>query len=362
MSEYKVLTDIPALTWDKECTFIGSLENVLNFLGEDTDYIELMGMSGAAFRITFNISEWTTSSIDMYSRSESASFLGYYLEKYRILNRDGRISKPKSVVMEVIKDEIDYGKPVIGSNLLNIPDWGLITGYDGEDLLVRDYHEKEDMKKVEGYVVAKRFPNIIFTVNKNDYRPDRIDSIKKSLSFSIRRFKLNRISGKFANGFSAYDAWINGLTDERKFSNMDKETYRKYWLVNGLMYSNLHDARHCAHLFLKRVSKIIRDDRLEEAAEYYSDLDKVIRDNWIYFPLPFFVKKGEKRISIPGERYVEGDEWTPEMRKYGYKSLRLIKKMEYRALKKLEKAIDEWDESSQEFLNTRTDKVSKDIV
>lgn len=362
MKENSVLAEVPELKWGNECTFIGALESVLNFLGEDTDYVELMGMSGAAFRIQFNNVEWSTSCIDMYSRAESAAFLGYYLEKYRILNRDGTISTPKEKIFKKIKEEIDSGRPVIGLNMLNTSDWGIIAGYDNDDLLIRDYHEKFDMEKKEGYVVADRFPNIVFILKKDSTKPDKVEYIKKSLDFSVNRFKLNKMFDKYLNGFSAYNAWINGLSDENRFSKMDEKMYKNHWLVNGLMYSNLYDARHSAHLFLKRVSKLIQDDGLEEAAEYYSDLDKVIWDNWIYFPLPFFVKKGEKRIRIPCGRYIEGDEWTPEMRKYGYKSLRLIKKMEYRALKKLEKAVDDWDESSQKFLNIKVDEVSKDIV
>ncbi|MFW6176309.1 MAG: hypothetical protein ACOC40_01280 [Thermoplasmatota archaeon] len=362
MKDSNILAEIPELKWNKQCTFIGALESALNYLDEDTDYVELMGMSGAAFRIQFNSVEWSTTCVDMYSRSESAAFLGYYLEKYRILNRDGTVSTPKENLFKIIKEEIDSGRPVIGLNMLNTPDWGLIAGYDGSDLLVRDYHEKYGMKKKEGYVAAHRFPNIIFILKKDNSKPDKVEHIKKSLDFSVNRFKLNKMFDKYLNGFSAYNAWINGLSDENRFSKMDEKMYRNHWLVNGLMYSNLYDARHCAHLFLKRVSKIIPADRLKEAAEYYSDLDKVIWDNWIYFPLPFFVKKGEKKISIPGGRYVEGDDWTPEMRKYGYKSLRLIKKMEYRALKKLEMAVDKWDESNQEFLNMKADEVSKDIV
>jgi len=362
LNESKVLSEVPELKLGKECTFIGSLEAALDFLGENTDYIELMGMSGAAFRLQFHTIEWTTSSIDMFSRSESASFLGYYLEKYRLLNKDGRISTPKYDMMRIIKKEINSDRPVIGFNLMKALDWGVISGYQDGELLVRDYHEKEDMERVKGYVTAERFPNIIFTLNKNDYKPDKVESVKKSISFSVNKFRSNRLFDEYANGLSAYDAWINGLSDEKTFSDMDKETYKNYWLVNGLMYSNLYDARRSAHLFLERISEMIDDEDIKDAAEYYGDLKEIIWDNWIYFPLPFFLNKSRTTIQIPGGRYVEGNGWSGNMRKNGCKSLRLIKKMESRAVKRLEKAVEKWDEGQNEFMDKGFDKPRKGLV
>ncbi len=356
-----ILDEIPELKMDKRCTFIGALEAVLNYLGENTDYVELMGMSGAAFRIQFNVDEWSASSIDMFSRNESASFLGYYLEKYRILNKDGSISTPKHEFFQIIKDEIDSGRPVIGLNLLEGNDWGVITGYDGDDLLVRDYNEKESLEKKYRYPVAKRFPNIIFTLRKNEFETEIVDSVWRSLSFSLKKFRLRRLFDEYANGFSAYNAWLKGISDEDVFSNMDKETYRDYGMINGLMYSNLHDARKSAFLFLKRISDKVVDKDLEEAAEFYGDLEKIIWDHRKYFPLPFD-NNGDKNRSITDGKFNRRKGWTPEMRKKGYKSLRLIKKMEYRAFKSLERAVDKWEDSDEKFMNIKSSRIKKGIV
>ena len=52
MAKVKILpAEIPPLGWgkEKECTFIGALEAALKSLDQEADYVDLMGMSAAAF-------------------------------------------------------------------------------------------------------------------------------------------------------------------------------------------------------------------------------------------------------------------------------------------------------------------------
>jgi hypothetical protein len=59
------INDIPSLGWgvSGEASFIGSLTNVMKALKKKTNYYELMGISGAVFRMHFH-NEWCPSSGD----------------------------------------------------------------------------------------------------------------------------------------------------------------------------------------------------------------------------------------------------------------------------------------------------------
>lgn len=331
--EKVVLKNVPPLGWGKnECTFIGALDASLRFLGEKVDYIDLMGMSRAAFRISLSY-EWCPSSPDMFSRDDAASFLGYFLRR-RVLNENSED------MLSVIKDELGKGRPVIAIDLVTCADWGVITGYEGDVLWCRSYYDEGE------YTVAEKFPWIVYTLEKTIV-PDRLQAIRKSLHLAAEQMYVKELPGlPYANGLAAYDRWISDLENEELFASLNEEQFQRYWHVNGWVFSQLYDARLAASAFLDRVAPSFsgkEKEIIEKAGHVFGSITAMLWDNWVYFPFPHWVNKdsGKTWIPPPDEpRWIEGVTWDQPMRDTAADALRVIRQKEETAFDVLASVTD----------------------
>ncbi|MHA1305085.1 MAG: hypothetical protein ACTSPI_15415, partial [Candidatus Heimdallarchaeaceae archaeon] len=296
--------------------------------------IELMGLSGAAFRISF-MSPWCPSSPDIFPREHSARFLGYKLSEYAKYQ-----DEDQKKMLHVIKQELNAGRPVIGINLISVPDWAVITGYIGDKLLCRSYYDEESEEGVDeesGYSIAEKFPWIIYTLEKTEVIPNKIDATRESIDFAVKHFNIERYTfsdSSYANGYFAYDTWINDLENEELFSSMDKDKFTQYWHVNAWTYNSLFDARTAAINYLTRIKEHFQgreSDILTLAIEKFKEIKDLLWENWIHFPFTFWVREEEGKISIPGNRHVDGINWTQDMRNNAAEALRSIQLKEKEA-------------------------------
>ena len=331
----KILEKIDRLGWGKgiECTFFGSLDAALRFMGEQVDYPYLMGVSAAAFRLRFHQPEWCASSpdaaLDGTYPEAAMKAVGYEGEFIvRMVPGEKAIEK----MFQLIKEEIDSGKPMLAIGLTRFPDWGIIAGYEGRKILCRTYYDKS-----EEYSVAEEFPWIMFRMRKKEEKPPSqeenvINSIKLAAEMAYTPF-----IERYANGLTAYDVWIKDLENEEMFSKMNRKELFIHWHINGWIYNSLYDARNAAVEYLKKAEKILEGKNREivkEATENFDKVRKAIFKNWIYFTMPHWVRQG--RTWTP-KATIETDKWTPEMRRKGAEALKNIKKLEEKAFNILKK-------------------------
>ncbi|UCD73526.1 MAG: hypothetical protein JSW01_02460 [Candidatus Bathyarchaeota archaeon] len=326
MVEKRVLTDVPRIGWGKgiECTFIGALDAALRFLGESVDYVYLMGISGAAFRLLFHQPEWCPSSPDAalneaYPRQvmKSVGYGGRFFSKEK---------KSREEMIQIIHGEIDKGRPVVAIDLVRHPDWGIITGYKDNVLFCRTYYDKS-----EEYSVAENLPFLIFTFEKVSLPLRRFDAILGSFRLSVDLAYKENIDD-YTNGIAAYDAWIEDLKKDRWFDKMDKDTFKFHWHVNGWTYDSLYDARLAAVRYLQRIETEFsgkEKETVRKACEKLGQMERMLFENWIYFPMPFWVDMKEKgKTWIPRDRSIDGNTWTRQMRRKGADLLKELKDTE----------------------------------
>ncbi|MFX0094865.1 MAG: ArsR/SmtB family transcription factor [Candidatus Hodarchaeota archaeon] len=355
MENRQILKGISKLSWGKECTFMGALEAALNFLGVSVDYVDLMGLSAAAFRLRFHQPEWCPSSaeghFDPYPETAMKA-LGYQGQSvYKDDMNQGKIA-------QLIREEIDNGRPVVAIDLISPADWGVITGYVGDKLLCRTYHDKtekrfqkffneihgaerKDLGIIDDYNIADNFPWIIFAIKEIDSTPNRIESIYESLRLAVELVQKEKYLDTYANGFTAYNAWITNLENEDMFSKMDKKTFNTYWHINGWIYDSLHDARYTATSYLQRIEKNFSGkdkETIKQASAIFGDISKHLFKNWIHFPMPFWVKR-DGTTWIPGDRIINENTWTKEMRIKDAEALKTAKLQEEEAYALLEKIV-----------------------
>ena len=331
----KILENIDRLGWGKgiECTFFGSLDAALRFIGEHVDYPYLMGVSAAAFRLRFHQPEWCASSpdaaLDGTYPEAAMKAIGYEGEFIvRMVPGEKAIEK----MFQLIKEEIDSGKPMLAIGLTRFPDWGIIAGYDGKRLLCRTYYDKS-----EEYSVAEEFPWIMFRMRKKEEKPPTAEeNIINSIKLAVELAETPFID-RYANGLTAYDVWIKDLENEEMFSKMSQKELFIHWHINGWIYDSLYDARNAAVEYLKKAEKLLEGKNKEIVKEATKNFEKVrnaIFENWIYFTMPHWVSQG--RTWTP-KATIETDKWTQEMRRKGAEALKNIKKLEEKAFTVLKK-------------------------
>lgn len=342
MANEIVLFDVSELVWGRngECTFIGSLEVVLNYLGETYDYVDLMGLSAAAFRLMFHHPTWCASSPDA-SLGPYPTYIMDAIQYEGAMYRNDGSAKSKAKLWEHIKSELHQDRPILACDLVKPPDWGIITGYRGNQLLCRTYWDrvrKDSLRKEGTYIHAEKFPSALFTIKRKPARRKDTTVFRKSILHAVDIAFKPSLDKNYSNGLAAYDVWINDLADHALFSAMDAHTFQQHWQINAWIYDSLWDARYAAVNYLKRLIPLFFDHEKEiirEAMLKFEEIRQQLFEEWVHFPMPFWVNHEENKIWIPGDRFIQGSTWTQEMRDQGAEVLRKIKYKEQQAFQLL---------------------------
>ncbi|MHA2139601.1 MAG: hypothetical protein ACW98G_17085 [Candidatus Hodarchaeales archaeon] len=338
-----LIKDIPPLGWgiSGETSFIASINNIMKTLDKETDYYELMGISGAAFRMQFS-KVWCPSSGDWYDRSVVTQHLGFRTKDYMISeDEDKGINKAEA--RNIIKKSLDSGLPVIGIDLRKVPEWGIICGYEGDTFYVRDYFDN----KSDEYVPMTKFPWIIHILEELSESKSKKELILEQLQKVVTSFEVPFVDNQYHNGRAGFQFWIDQINDDEAH----KDKFAGHWHLNGWLYDLLYDARNAAHMFLLNIADLFsgdKRDKLLEVREKYKFISEYICENWIHFPMPNWVEKEKEQTFIPPldpsvnpePRYLSTVEWTPEMRDEGKLILSKILEMEEEAIDLLKSFLD----------------------
>ena len=382
-TEVKVLDGVPPLAWrrGKQCTLIGCFEAVLRYYGEPWDYVDLMGLSGAAFRlrIAYSTNERLMGgrihpgiSIDASVGPHVQALMeatGYQCEIdahvfHQPVNHE--------LIAARIEGEIEEKRPVIAMNLNGGSCWGVIAGYDravplqlcierdlGDRYLCRTYYDADDA----GYERARCFPWDVYFVRRAGERlpADLAAPAAVERAVTLPETESGQVSGplgwmagwkpEYVNGLRAYDAWTADLADEEGIARLSPEQSLMYWQGHACMYDQLHDARRAAAEYVRRIAPQFADTqarRLQQAAEAYDRLVELMTRNWSCFPYREggYVEPitgwrlGTDREEFPGTQipaYAGG--WTAEDRRRGIALLEAVRGVEEEALAALREAV-----------------------
>jgi PDZ domain len=312
-----VIEGIPKLGWDtgKDNTFFGALEAVANFLGVKKDYIDINGMSGGAFRIQF-CKDWCPSSPDPtcgYNVGEDAlRALGLEYQALA-LSKDG---KNKDAMKQAIMESIAKKIPVIAIDLIEIAEWGIITGYqnNGEELLCRTYFDRR-----ESYEIAQKFPFAIYIITGKKEPPADIDNYQKSFEIALKNLKTEKYDNYYS-GIAGFNQWIKELKGDN-FAAFDSEKYYNAALANAWIYDRLTADRANAVEYLGRINS-----QFPKASAEIDELTKLYKDENELLKQP-------KNIVIYSYAMKSREDWNPERRAKEIEVLGNVKTKEEAALK-----------------------------
>jgi hypothetical protein len=314
-----IIRDVPGVKWaDGMCTFIGSLNVCLNYLGEKTTYPYLMGVSGAAFATRFH-RDWRSSSADAALNDDhpkaALQAVGY------------AYTWATTGAAKDIMDSIERQMPVIGAGLAGAGDWGIVIGYErmGETWLCRTYYDKPDTSYSSGKV-----PWSALILGEKGKAPsiteNARDSIKRAVEFAKGERKLS--DTKYAVGFAAYDAWIEAL-ESKKCEALTGKGLEETAFINAWLYNCLIDARYAGAAHLKWAAPLLNDQaktQCEKAASLYESEIEILKGAKDYIKYPQNITSGPK--------------WTADMRAHEVEALRQARDMDKEAVAALEKISD----------------------
>jgi len=370
----KKLPNIGVLGWGitGESSFMAGLSEIMKFHGESYDYVDLMGFSGAAFRINIAQPQWCPSAPDMFPRMHFAKYFGYELTPYFNKGADDKQQKEtRDAYYKLIKKEIRKGNPVLAIELVQVPEWGIITGFKRTKLYCRTYYDgidkNYDKKVLPEYNIAEKFPWGLFTVHKVGQVLDRKKVVKESLKWSLNHWSVLKIEespkGYYANGLEAYETWITQLQDDERHNysdaqmsqqvtmmnlhqSMENNAYLVNMHTNAWMYDAYHDARCAAVRFFERISNEyhgVAQDLILQLVSQFKQIEEIWYLGWLDFPFPFWVDWKNNRIAVYGKegtRYTEGiTKWDSNMRKRSSHTLKLLREEEKKAYSLLERLV-----------------------
>lgn len=306
-----ILKNVMRLSWEAglECPWAGALYAALNYMGEDYTYQQIMGMSGACYRICFT-------DIWDYSCTDALVSFDYAAPLFRNLGYSFRVAdriekRERKAERLAIMEDIQNGKPVLAINLRVAPEWGVITGYtdNGNRFLCRTYFDKEILDAIEqedyqkqedrrivfeeneGYLFCDFWPFcIIHFGEKEDTVPSASAILKTSLDTLIRSFHAGKCRGYF-QGKEAYRAWISGISKDFDFQlKSDRENASRRLGVNDAMLRDLIDSRRAAASYLQENSPLLSEKgreyllKIAENCRTISDTFSAFRHKVLHSP------------------------------------------------------------------------------
>lgn len=323
------IDNVDRLQWGKgqDNSFISALTAAMRAIGEDVTYEYLMGVSGAAFRVQFLLPSGCPSSPDATCGFDcsvtAAKALGYPLNF--IGTSEDKPDEVKKTRAEIV-ESIDKGNPVLAINLISEADWGVIIGYTnaGSDFLCWSYYDKSSRMSL-----AENWPWAVIIIGNKDKAPSRKASIIESFKTAQKVAETEKF-GNYASGYSAFEAWIKHLQNEKEFKKLKASDLGKSTHTNAWCYNSLIDCRVAAVKYLRSIKGELSSsaaEHISKAADIYEQEVKLLAAGWDNAPYTWQLE--------------EGKSWTEDMRKAEAETLKAAMELEKKAISEIKAALAE---------------------
>ncbi|HUT03960.1 MAG TPA: PDZ domain-containing protein [bacterium] len=325
MPDAKVIEGIEPLSWESGelISFVACVRRVLAHYGEQYDYKYLMGISGTAFRIQF-FDNWCPSSPDPGCGFDCAEVLlrtlgrgsENYFMKTAFQNMPNALDEAQ--MRQKTIESIDKGLPVVAIDIVNVPEWGVITGYQNnkQDFFCRSYFDYG----MTDYNIVEKTPWIAMTIGEKGESLSGEAAVRQSLAVAYKVGTTETFDGYFA-GPAALKAWIAAIENEASFATISAKTPAEddRCSTNAWIYETFEANRAVASDFLKTYADVfgkMRDATLQLAGIY----DKQVE----------LLKSGEENVVLP----FAGDmrPWTQELRSKEAATLKEVLTLENEAI------------------------------
>ena len=240
---------LPAFGNGWECSWGAALTAALQAMGIQTTYEQVMGVSGACYRLAFCSPQWDYSSVD------------------------GLVS-------------YDYATPgykAFGFTPRFAAEWGVICGFkeNGADLFCRTKYDTDAINNPDyaskktndfDYLYVDNWPFIITYFDEKTTPPSNKSNLINSLRIFVDCSK--QLGSGYAMGFHAYETWIKDLLDDEWYQNNDHAQFARRFSANQFCSLALYDARKSAYLYLNESKHLLPAhlEQINQISEFFKEI------------------------------------------------------------------------------------------
>lgn len=153
----------------------------------------------------------------------------------------------QEAITQHIKTSIDNGWPLLAIDMIQIPEWGIITGYqkNGTELLCRTYYDQS-----QGYEIAQKNPWVVVRIyGKEEVDLDNV--YQQTLPLALELYETKRFS-EYSNGLDAIKTWISHLENEDFIKTQNDNKFAEICHANTWIYHTLTDTKLKTAHYLKK--------------------------------------------------------------------------------------------------------------
>lgn len=274
--------ELPAFGKGQECSWAAALTGALQSMEIPADYDQVMGVSGACYRLAFCTPDWDFSSADglvTYDFAEPA----YKAFGFRVCFEERTEKERRAEVRKRIMENISEGKPVLAINLRVAPEWGIICGYGewGTELFCRTKYDREiidsagyaaDKPNEFDYLYVDNFPFLIAYFGERQAAPGERENLMRSLKILLDCNRQGTVRG-YATGTEGYRVWAEELRQGDWYDRQDDENLARRLSVNQFCVLALWDARKAAASYLASSAHLL-PERADEMRKIVSCFEK----------------------------------------------------------------------------------------
>ena len=260
--------------WARQDSFMACFTEVLRCAGHDVTYAEVIGLSGAAFKLTTGDDNWCPSQaicdVGADCPNQALRAFGYSREIID-LNEEknpGGTEKARKAIVE----SIDRGLPVMYMD----GERSLVVGYrdGGKTFICMPYAGNKDgykeMPKLRGMIGDAWFVEVL---RRDGKTMGRRDAFWESLRTAVRLARDPSLAEGTKNGLTAYETWIRKLKNPPEKANLHGHAY-----VTSILLTSRRAAADYVRLVAKEVKPEVAK-HLRAAAQRYESVAKRLWTN-----------------------------------------------------------------------------------
>lgn len=270
-------------------TLVGALGGLLAAAGRDLPQTYLMGVTGHAFRLTLDlvISPSAPMELNFHEVFPLWENLGVWFRRVAARPGEGGFAETRDEVLARIRQSVDRGWPAIAYDLLNLPEYGLVVGYDEGRLacLTLNNEAGPEWMAVEGWPSAEhRSFTRAEAITLLDLAPkyDRRQAEVASLRFAVEHFWAPPSRDQWLqHGKRAYEFWAATLASPLPLHGEAPGVGHSYNL------SVLAHARRDAAAYLAELAgRYPEAPALSDAAAAYGETVAALEEGTRLLPFP----------------------------------------------------------------------------
>lgn len=318
-----VLEDVPRVGFDSDpgqdaqtTPFPACLTACLEYLGEglgrrefewrdsawtqSNTYTYLMGVSGAAFRLSWRPG-WHLDNVEIMYMSDEPT--APFERAFQAVGREYEFLFPEedrdteAYWRERIVESIHgLGRPVLAFGVVGPPECCIVTGYDegGQVLIGWSYFQSfPEFNEGVAFEPSGQFrkhdwfqdTQTPLIIGDKQPRPSLERIYKRALSWALKVTRTPETTAYHSerhNGLAAYEAWASQLADDKEFESDDMAALWERYMVHNDAVGLVAEGRWYAASFLRQVADYLpaASQPLLVAADHYEDEHDLMWQLW----------------------------------------------------------------------------------